>query len=60
MFRTIWLPATTGHHLTAGFDLKQALFIAGSIAGAKRPQKGGECLRITSLENSMRNEVLRS
>src|SRR5712692_11949220 len=58
MFGAIWLPATPGHHLASGFDLEEPLFIARPIARAKRPQIGGKGLRITVLENAMRNEGL--
>ncbi len=56
MPRAIRLPATTGQNLAAGIDLEMPLFIARAIARPKRPEIGGQGLRITALENAMRNE----
>jgi hypothetical protein len=60
MFGAIWLPATAGQDLASGFDLKETLFVAGSIARPQRPQISGERLRVTTLENAVRNEGLGS
>jgi hypothetical protein len=59
MFRAIQLPTTSRQDLTSRFYLKKPLFVACPIARPQRPEIGRERLRVTALENPVRNESLR-